>query len=249
MTSRRFCKEVFGASWVSVEHVAPLAAWEVGGNAHGICADAKITYTTQRKTAFELLQAALNSTAPVVYDEVYDHATHPTRRIRNADEAEAAQTALAAIAQRFSLWIWEDPRRETRIVERYNETMNAHVLRSDDGSYLTFPALADDVPLWPWQRDFVDRALSVPAAFASHEVGLGKTRTAIALCMTLRQFGIANRPLYIVPNHLIDCKPSARRSKPPPPHGFSSSPARTSTAMAGACSPRAALPGTGTWSS
>lgn len=202
-----FCKEVFGASWVSVEHVAPLAAWEVRGNAHGISADAKITYTTQRKTAFELLQAALNSTAPVVYDEVYDHATHSTRRVRNADETEAAQTALTAIAHRFSLWIWEDPRRKTRIVDVYNETMNAHVLRSDDGAYLTFPALADDVPLWPWQRDFVDRALSVPAAFNAHEVGLGKTRTAIALCMTLRQFGIANRPLYIVPNHLIAAGP------------------------------------------
>lgn len=88
-----------GASWVSVDHIAPLAAWEVGGNAHSISADAKITYTTQRKTAFELLQAALNSTAPVVYD----HATHSMRRIRNADETEAAQNALAAIAQRFSL--------------------------------------------------------------------------------------------------------------------------------------------------
>jgi N12 class adenine-specific DNA methylase len=82
--------------------------------------------------------------------------------------------------------------------------MNAHVLRRDDGSYLTFAGLAEDLQLWPWQRDFVDRALSVPAAMAAHEMGLGKTRTAIAVCMTLRQFGIANRPLYIVPNHLIE---------------------------------------------
>ena len=199
-----FCREVFGASWVRVHHIAPLAAWEVEGNAHNISPDAKITYTTTRKSAFDLLQAGLNSTSPTVYDEVYDPTARTTRRVRNADETEAAQAALTAIEQRFSLWVWESPQREQRLLDRYNQAMNSHVLRRDDGSYLTFPALADDLQLWSWQRDFVDRALSIPAAFAAHSVGLGKTRTAIALCMTLRQFGIANRPLYIVPNHLIE---------------------------------------------
>lgn len=199
-----FCREVFGASWVRVHHIAPLAAWEIDGNAHNISPDAKITYTTTRKSAFDLLQAGLNSASPTVYDEVYDSTTHTTRRIRNADQTEAALAALAAIEQRFSLWIWESPQREQRLLDRYNHAMNSHVLRRDDGSYLTFPGLADDLQLWSWQRDFVDRALAVPVAFAAHQVGLGKTRTAIALCMTLRQFGIANRPLYLVPNHLIE---------------------------------------------
>ncbi|MCS6751556.1 hypothetical protein NOM78_18830, partial [Proteus mirabilis] len=78
-----FCREVFGASWVRVHHIAPLAAWEVEGNAHNISADAKITYTTTRKSAFDLLQAGLNSTSPTVYDEVYDSDARTTRRIRN----------------------------------------------------------------------------------------------------------------------------------------------------------------------
>lgn len=199
-----FCREVFGASWVTVHHIAPLAAWEIDGNANTISPDAKIAYTTTRKSAFDLLQAGLNSSSPTVYDEVYDPATRTTRRVRNADQTEAAQAALAAIEQRFSLWIWESPQREQHLLDRYNHAMNSHVLRRDDGSYLTFPGLADNLELWSWQRDFVDRALSIPVAFAAHSVGLGKTRTAIALCMTLRQFGIANRPLYIVPNHLIE---------------------------------------------
>lgn len=199
-----FCREVFGAKWVKVHHIAPLAAWEIQGNAREISPEAKITYTTTRKSAFDLLQAGLNSTSPTVYDEVYDPIARSTRRVRNADESEAAQAALTAIEQRFSLWVWESPQREQRLLDRYNHAMNSHVLRRDDGSYLTFPGLADDLQLWWWQRDFVDRALSIPVAFAGHAVGLGKTRTAIALCMTLRQFGIANRPLYIVPNHLIE---------------------------------------------
>ena len=91
-----------------------------------------------------------------------------------------------------------------RIVEQYNQTMNAHVLRNHDGAHLTFPGLADGIALWSWQRDFVDRAVSTPAVFCAHEVGLGKTLTAITLAMTLRQFGLANRPALIVPLHLIE---------------------------------------------
>jgi N12 class adenine-specific DNA methylase/SAM-dependent methyltransferase len=199
-----FCREVFGTNSVTVRHIAPLAAWEVEGNTRAISPDAKITYSTTRKSALELLQAGLNSTSPTVYDEVYDSIARTTRRVRNADETEAAQATLATIEQRFSLWVWESLHREQRILDRYNRAMNSHVLRCDDGSYLRFSGLADDLELWSWQRDFVDRALSIPVAFAAHPVGFGKTRTAIALCMTLRQFGIANRPLYIVPNHLIE---------------------------------------------
>lgn len=198
-----FCREVFGCP-VRVEHIAPLAAWEVEGARYRISDEAKISYCTPRKDALELLQIGLNGAAPVVYDTVYDAVRGGQRQVRNADDTEAAEAALNAIAERFSLWVWENPDREERILYRYNHTMNCRVLRRHDGAHLTFPGLADGVTLWPWQRDFVDQAVSSPAAMAAHEMGLGKTLTAITLAMTLRQFGLANRPAYIVPNHLIE---------------------------------------------
>ncbi|CAN3132146.1 DNA methylase [Mycobacterium sp. smrl_JER01] len=197
-----FCREVFGAS-AGVEHIAPLAAWEITARGR-ISPEARITYCTTRLDAFELLQIGLNGSAPVVWDEVYDEHTRSNRRVRNADATEAAEQKLAAIGARFSLWVWESAEREQRIVETYNNTMNAHVLRRHDGSHLTFPGLADGIDLWPWQRDFVDRAVSTPAVFCAHEVGLGKTLSAITLAMTLRQFGLANRIGFIVPLHLIE---------------------------------------------
>ncbi len=197
-----FCREVFGAR-ASVEHVAPLAAWEITGRGQ-LSPDARIAYCTTRMDAFELLQTGLNGAAPVVWDEFYDQVSHTRRKVRNADATEAAEQKLAAIQGRFSLWVWENAERERRIVDQYNHTMNAHVLRNHDGTHLTFPRLADGIALWPWQRDFVDRAVSSPAVFCAHEVGLGKTLTAITLAMTLRQFGLANRPGLIVPLHLIE---------------------------------------------
>jgi hypothetical protein len=41
---------------------------------------------------------------------VYDSTTHTTRRVRNADETEAALAALAAIEELFSLCIGETQR-------------------------------------------------------------------------------------------------------------------------------------------
>ena len=197
-----FCGEVFGAA-ASVEHVAPLAAWEVSGRG-SISPEARIAYCTSRLNAFDLLQIGLNGAAPVVRDEVYDPVTRTNRFVRNADATEAAEQKLAAIQERFSLWVWENPDRERRLVEHYNATMNAHVLRQHDGSHLTFPGLADGIELWPWQRDFVDRAVSSPTAFNGHEVGMGKTKSAIALALTLRQFGLANRIGYVVPLNVLE---------------------------------------------
>ena len=198
-----FCREVFGAR-ARVEHIAPLAAWDVEGSRRSMAAQAQIDYCTERMDGFELLQIGLNGAAPVVWDEVYDSESRTRRRVRNADQTEAAEQKLAAIQERFSVWVWESAERERRIVETYNDTMNARVLRHHDGSHLTFPSLAQGIELWQWQRDFVDRAVSTPAAFCAHEVGLGKTLTAVATAMTLRQFGIVNRVGLIVPNHLIE---------------------------------------------
>ncbi|QFS94670.1 Methyltransferase domain protein (plasmid) [Mycobacterium sp. THAF192] len=198
-----FCAEVFGAR-ARVDHIAPLAAWEVAGQRRQMSADAQLSYCTSRMDAFDLLQTGLNGAAPVVWDEIYDASTGTRRRVRNADHTEAAEQKLAAIQERFSLWVWEDPAREERIVQQYNATMNAHVLREHDGSHLTLPGLADGFALWPWQASFVDRAVSTPAVFCAHEVGLGKTLTAVSTAITLRQFGLANRVGMIVPNHLIE---------------------------------------------
>ncbi|PBA69198.1 methyltransferase type 11 [Mycobacterium avium] len=197
-----FCLEVFGTR-ARVEHVAPLAAWDVESRGP-IAPEARIAYCTDRMDAFELLQIGLNGAAPVVRDEVYDPETRTRRQVRNADATEAAEQKLVAIQERFSLWVWEKAERERRIVDQYNQTMNAHVLRNHNGAHLTFPGLAEGIELWSWQRDFVDRAVSTPAVYCAHEVGLGKTLTSISVAMTLRQFGLANRPALVVPLHLIE---------------------------------------------
>lgn len=209
-----FCEEVFDAR-PTVTHIGPLAEWEVDGPERWLSDAAKLAYCTSRRNAFELLQTALRGASPVVYDEVIDPRTRAKRRVRNADETEQAELKAAAIAERFSLWVWENAERETRIVTAYNETMNSRVKRKHDGSYLSFPGLAEGIEPWPWQRDFVDMAISTPGTMAAHEMSLGKGLTIQLLAATLRQFGLANRVACIVPGHLLEqTARTARQSFP-----------------------------------
>lgn len=208
-----FITEEFGVR-ARVTHTPIVATWEITG--HGtVSAAAAVLYGTPKMAALELLAHGLNGRTPKVYDDAWDKQTGAKRRIVDAAATAAATDKLASIAERFRVWVWEDAAREARIVDDYNRRFNSHLLRRDDGSHLTFPTLADHVNLWPWQRDFIDRALATPRSFCAHAVGLGKTLTMLGLAVTLRRFGLANKPMIVVPNHLIEqVSRTARQAMP-----------------------------------
>ncbi len=196
-----FMREVLGAS-PTVERCAVTASWKVADTYTRTTA-ASSTYGTPALSAFRLVEYALTGRAPVVYDDV----TGPdgkVRKVRNADQTIAAQEKVNALQDRFSQWVWEDPKRAERLSAEYNRRFNSHVARRADGGHLIFPGLATDVTPYPWQRDIVDLATSTPAVLCGHPVGAGKTLSMALLAMTLKRFGMANKPLIVVPNHLLE---------------------------------------------
>lgn len=198
---KQFIADVLDIS-AHVDHEPATAAWEV--NAHARSAVAVTTYGTPRLNAVELIRCALNGKAPIVYDEVPgDGPWGRTRRVRNPEETLAAQDKLSALQDRFGVWIWEDQDRSDTICRVYNERLNSHVTRRADGSHLRFPT-ADGVTLWPWQQDIVEQIISSPATFCAHAVGSGKTLSMISSAIMLRQLGLAQKPMIVVPNHLLE---------------------------------------------
>lgn len=193
-----FCKEVLGAAWVRVEHSMETSAWEVdGSNASPLAAT---MYGVPDLDPLKLLSLGMNNKAPVV--KVYDFTLG--REIRDPAATAAAQEKMEAIRTIFSAWIWEDADRSERITTEYNRRFRSHVARTSDGSYLRFPTMAADiVPHW-WQRNIVDRIISSEAVLCGHTVGAGKTLSMAMAAVTLRQFGLANKPAIVVPNHLLE---------------------------------------------
>ena len=96
------------------------------------------------------------------------------------ERAEYAETLAArdkqdALGARFSSWVWEEPRRASRLAERYNELFNSVVIPAHDGSHLSLPGLAESFRPHPHQRDAVARILTDGRALLAHAVGAGKT--------------------------------------------------------------------------
>ncbi len=75
--------------------------------------------------------------------------------------------------------------------------------REYDGSHLTFDGMNPNIELRPHQKNAVARVLYGGNALLAHAVGAGKTYECIASAMELKRLGIVNKPMFVVPNHLL----------------------------------------------
>lgn len=193
-----FCQEVLGAR-IEIEYLPSLGRWEVATPAgrRGVAFNAE--WGTPRADAATLLRASLNQQLHTVYDETDDG-----RRVRNDPETIAAREKQDALAERFAGWVWEDPTRTRRLVDRYNELFCSTAIPAHDGSHLTLPGLAATFTPHQHQRDAVARVLTDGRALLAHAVGAGKTATMAMSAMEVRRLGLARKPALVVPNHMLE---------------------------------------------
>ena len=85
----------------------------------------------------------------------------------------------------------------------YNDLYNNIRLRRFDGSHLAFPGMTPHITLYPHQHDAVWRIMSSGNTLLAHAVGAGKTNVMVAAGMKMRQAGLISKPLYVVPNHML----------------------------------------------
>jgi hypothetical protein len=193
----QFLRETLDDRTVQVEHPGG-SVWSVRGNRHSVAATN--TWGTERACAIDIVQACLEQRQIRITDETQDG-----RRIPNETATFAAQEKAEALQGRFATWLWEDPERCQQLVRRYNDALNAIVLRSydvDEDKY--FPGMARSLRLRPHQHTAVARMAAQPSVLLAHEVGAGKTIAAIAGCMELRRLGLVRKPAVVVPNHMLE---------------------------------------------
>ena len=100
--------------------------------------------------------------------------------------------------------MFADPERTERLVRLYNDTYNNLRLRLFDGSHLDFPGMSQGIRLNPHQKDAVWRGMSSGNTLLAHAVGAGKTFTMAATGMKMKQAGLLKKPVYVVPNHMLE---------------------------------------------
>ena len=126
------------------------------------------------------------------------------RRVLNKKETMLAQQAQEAIRDAFKQWIFKDLDRREELCKVYNERFNAIRPREYDGSHIKFVGMTPEISLMPHQKNAVAHILYGNNTLLAHCVGAGKTFQMIAAGMESRRLGLAQKNLYVVPNHLTE---------------------------------------------
>ena len=193
-----------GSRKIRVAYAVSIATWTVE-----IRSDEKYsvgnttTHGTVRFSACDLIEQALNGRVPTAYDLLPDGT-----RIINQQETIAAREKQQQLKDRFREWIWQDEARAARLARVYNDCFNNLRLRSFDGSHLQLPGMNREYlrggDLLRHQKDAVWRIVQSPSTLLAHVVGAGKTWTMAVAAMEMRRMGLAKKPMFVVPNHLVE---------------------------------------------
>ena len=200
-----FAAELFKVepSSVPVAHLKKDAVWSLDA---GYAAKASVAATsefgTARANGTGLLELALNMKSPTIYDAI--DLGDRQERVVNQDETMAAREKQKLIKERFRSWAFADPERTERLVRLYNDNFNNLRPRQFDGSHLDFPGMNQALSLRPHQKAAVWRGMSSGNTLLAHVVGAGKTFTMAATGMKMKQAGLVKKPMYVVPNHLLE---------------------------------------------
>jgi hypothetical protein len=190
-------------SLVPIAHLKKDAVWSLdAGYAAKVSVAATSEYGTSRANGAWLLELALNMKSPTIYDTI-DHGDRE-ERVVNQEATMAAREKQKLIKERFRSWVFSDPDRTERLVRIYNDTYNNLRPRLFDGSHLDFPGMNQTIALRPHQEDAVWRGMSSGNTLLAHVVGAGKTFTMAATGMKMKQAGLVKKPMYVVPNHLLE---------------------------------------------
>ena len=207
---QQFMQDTFHTPWymtgkvISVSYSEVTGAWNVSGKSRDVNNPlVTATYGTTRANAYRLLEDALNLRDTKIYDTVRDIDGNE-RRVLNKNETMLAQQKQDAIKEAFKEWIFRDMDRREELVQTYNRRFNSIRPREYDGSHIRFVGMTPEITLMPHQKNAVAHILYGGNTLLAHCVGAGKTFEMIAAGMESKRLGLAQKCLYVVPNHLTE---------------------------------------------
>jgi N12 class adenine-specific DNA methylase len=163
-------------------------------------------YGTERANGFVLLEKSLNLKTIQIFDQEvkYVNGERVTDSILNIKETMMARAKQEQLHHVFKDWLFKEPNRAEELLKIYNDRFNRIRPRLYDGSYLSFEGMNQDFELRPHQKNVVARIVENGRALMAHEVGAGKTASMISAGIMMKDQGLIQKPMYVVPNHLTE---------------------------------------------
>ena len=190
-------------STIKVSYVEINGQWNISGKTQDYGNPlVTSTYGTGRVNAYRLLEDALNLKDTKIYDTVEEDGKE--KRVLNKKETMLAQQKQEMIKDAYKEWIFKDMERREDICRTYNELFNSIRPREYDGSHIQFVGMTPEITLRPHQKNAIAHILYGDNTLLAHCVGAGKTFEMIAAGMESKRLGLAQKCLYVVPNHLTE---------------------------------------------
>lgn len=206
----QFMKDIFHTPWyhlrknIRATYAKVNGSWNISGKTVDVGNPiVTSTYGTKRIGAYRLLEDALNLKDTKIYDTVLGE-DGKEKRILNRKETMLAQQKQEMIKDAFQDWIFRDIDRREEICKTYNELFNSIRPREYDGSHIQFVGMTPEISLMQHQKNAVAHILYGKNTLLAHCVGAGKTFQMIAAGMESKRLGLAQKCLYVVPNHLTE---------------------------------------------
>ena len=194
----------FLGSEISVKYAAITGQWQVTGKTRDLGNTiVRNAFGTSRVNGYRLLEDALNLRDTKIYDIIRDE-NGSERRVLNRKETMLAQQKQELIRDTFRDWIFQDMERREDLVAKYNEIYNSVRPREYDGSHIRFVGMTPEITLMQHQKNAVAHILYGDNTLLAHCVGAGKTYQMVAAGMESKRLGLAQKCLYVVPNHLTE---------------------------------------------
>lgn len=193
---RDFARETLGfQGWIGYN--ADAGVWTVEGEGSRYSGQPS-DWNTARRSVATLLSAALNNRSVILKDKDADG-----KVFTDNEGTAAAQDVVKRMTDAFGSWVWTDGRRAEELTGLYNRRFNNLAPRKFDGSHLTLPGLSLKYRLYDHQKRAIWRVIQTGNTYLAHAVGGGKTLEMIVSAMEQRRLGLINRPMFVVPNHML----------------------------------------------
>ena len=206
----------FGASWVDVQtykdfaveimgaegepefqYEKALASWTVGVS---IPHDQQLRWGVgDARSPRWLLEKTINRQPLLVTERLSDGSTWVMEK-----ETEIAKQKSQELQKAWKQWVFSNESAAQRLEALYNQKFNRFRAPQFDGRHLDLIGASSSITMRPHQKNAVWRGMQSGNVFFDHAVGAGKTFAASALIMEMRRLGRAQKPLLVVPNHLVD---------------------------------------------
>ena len=182
--------------------------WGISGQADTYSADFVSVWGTASASALRILDAAWSGRQVVITRPDPRYPDDPRRRIVDTEATALAAEKVEKWHDRLNEWMFDDSvARREEMERRWNTQYNRFVPPTYPSEWMEEPpGLSDEfrsLGLYEHQKTAAARIALGDDFLLGHCVGAGKTVTMAAGVMRMRQLGIRQKPLLVVPNQVV----------------------------------------------